>query len=475
MQELSAWSLLPPLLTIGLAILTRQVIPSLLLGAVVGFIILADFQFFTGLSNSVQGVVDVFKSDGAVRTILFGIMVGGIIHLARYTGGMQRLVQLLTDRARVAQGPVSTQLLGAAVTSCIFIESNLSLLTSGAVTGGPASQHRVSREQMAYVIQNTGLSVWSSVLINGWGAAMMGVIAVQVQLGLLQGEPFSILARAIVFNLFAWVSLIFVMLSVFNRLSFPAMRQANSRAAQGIELREGALPLMNDEPTATPGNGRVLNLLLPLLTMLCCVPLGLYVTGNGQISKGSGSTAVLWAVLAGQLAAFILYVLWQRRLSVNEFFRQLLIGYQSMMPLAVIMTLAFLIGNVASQLNIGAYLAALTADILPAAMTAGFVFVLAGAISLATGSSWGTFSIMIPIGIQLAVTAGADPYLAIGAAISGAILGDTISPISDTGIVTSMATRNDHMDHIRTQLPYCLSAAAVALLGFVLLGYYQAA
>lgn len=474
MFDFGIWTIMPPIVTIFLAVFTRQVILSLLAGVVAGFLVLSNFQIGNGLGSSVQGMVDVFKSEGAVKTILFGLMVGGVIHLARITGGMEGLVRLLTDKARIVKGPVSSQLLGSAIAGLIFIESNLALLTAGTVTGGLSSKYRVSREQMGYVIQNTGLSVWSSVLFNGWGAAMMGVIAVQAGKGFISGEPFSILAHAIVYNFFAWITFAFVLLSIFTRFSFPAMRRANVRAAQGIELREGAIPLVTELDPVQQGRAPCTsNLLLPLLAMIVSVPVGLYITGDGSISKGSGSTAVLWAVLVGQVVGALHYILIKRVLSVDQYFRELLIGYQSMVPLGVVMTLAFLIGNVCGELNVGGYLSEHINGYVPVSLSAAFVFIVAGVISLSTGTSWGTFSIMIPIGIQIAAASGADPYLIIGAAISGSIFGDTVSPISDTGIVTSMATRNDHMDHMKTQLPYCLVAGLVALLLYIAVGVTQ--
>lgn len=476
MFDFGIWTIMPPIVTIFLAVFTRQVILSLLAGVIAGFIVLSNFQFANGLGSSVQGMVDVFKSEGAVKTILFGLMVGGVIHLARITGGMEGLVRLLTEKARIVKGPISSQLLGCAIAGLIFIESNLALLTAGTVTGGLSSKYRVSREQMGYVIQNTGLSVWSSVLFNGWGAAMMGVIAMQAGKGFISGEPFNILANSIVYNFFAWVTLVFVLLSIFTRFSFPAMRRANQRALQGIELREGAIPLVTDVDESPEQKNRTpctSNLLLPLLAMIVSVPVGLYITGDGSISKGSGSTAVLWGVLVGQVVGAIHYILVKRVLTVDQYFRELLIGYQTMVPLGVVMTLAFLIGNVCGELNVGGYLSEHINGYLPVSLCAAFVFIIAAVISLSTGTSWGTFSIMIPIGIQIAAASGADPYLIIGAAISGSILGDTISPISDTGIVTSMATRGDHMDHIRTQLPYCLTAGLIALLLFIAVGVAQ--
>lgn len=461
------------MLTIVLAIVTREVILSLLSGIILGFLVLNDFHLGAGLAAASQGLVDVFKSDSSAKVLLFGLMVGGIIHLSRITGGMKGLIVLLTERTRLVRGPVSTQLLGVCLAGLIFIESNTSLLTAGTVAQSLGSRYRVSREQLAYVIRNTGLCVWSSVIFNGWGAAMMAIIASQTGKGFISGSPVAILAHSIVFNVFAWVTLAFVLISILTGWAFPAMSRANARAAAGQELRDGAVPLIDDEePELKDCRHSALNLIIPLLAMIATVPIGLYITGDGTFSAGSGSTSVLWGVLVGQLVGAVYYIFIRRILTVNEFFNELLQGYKTMIPLAVIMTLAFLIGNIAGDLDVGGYLAGQVHAFISPSFTAALIFAIACVISLATGTSWGTFSIMIPIGIQVAAAMHTDPYLVIGAAISGSIFGDAVSPISDTGIVASMATRNDLMDHIRTQLPYCLAAGLIALLIFMGLGLY---
>ncbi|MEN5035330.1 Na+/H+ antiporter NhaC family protein [Pseudomonas sp. TWI929] len=472
--ELGAWTLFPSVITICLAIFTRQVILSLLVGVISGSLILANFDVSSGLTNSAQGVIDVFHSDGAAKSIIFGIMIGGVVHLARITGGMNSMVDFLAHRVKVARGPVSTQLLAVLVSCVIFIESNIALLTSGSVTSPLAKRHRIAREQMAYIIKTAGISVWSSVMINGWGAVMMGVISVQIANGFIKGEPFEILAKSMVFNLFAWASLLLVFLSIFTNFAFPRMRAAQQRAAQGIEIRPGATPLLSpqDAPQRQAGES-VSNFLIPFLAMLCSVPVALYVTGDGNFMKGSGATSVFWAVLIGQVAGFVHYVFVKRLFSIEEYTKELLVGYQSMLPIAVVLTLAFFIGNISGQLNVGAYLSQHLNTFLSPGLTAAFVFAIAALISLSTGTSWGTFSIMIPIGIQLAVAAGVDPYLVIGAAISGSVLGDALSPISDTAIVCAMATGNDLMDHVKTQIPYSATAGLIALIGYAVIGSFS--
>ncbi|MGE8064572.1 Na+/H+ antiporter NhaC family protein [Pseudomonas sp. NPDC089569] len=470
MHEVGVWGLLSPAVTICLAIFTRQVILSLVVGCVAGFMVLSNFHVGHGLQSAVQGVVDVFKSDGVVRTLIFTVMISGVIHLARLTGGMKGLVNQISGRLRIVKGPISIQLLAGALASVVFIDSYLAMLTSGAATSELVRRHGVAREQVAYVLKNVGISAWSSAIFNGWGAMMLGIIAVQVENGSIQGNPFNILAHSIVYNLFAWASIAMVLVSIFTRFSFPGMRRAKQRAATGTELREGAVPLTALGEEEQISSASVSNLLVPLLSIFLFVPVGLYITGGGEIGNGSASTAILWAVLFGQCVGFVHYVLIKRVMNIETYFNRLVEGYQAMLPLVVVLTLAFLIGDLSSQLQIGQFLAQHFSVLMPVSLVAAFVFLVAALISLSTGTSWGTFSIMIPIGIQLAVSSGADPYLVIGAAISGAIFGDTTSPISDTGIVTATATGNNLMDHIKTQLPYCLTAAGIALVGFVILG-----
>lgn len=474
MHDYGIWSVIPPMLTIVLAVVTRQVILSLMLGIILGFLVLNNFHPGNGLAAAAQGLVDVLKSDSSARVLIFILMVGGIIHLARITRGMEGLILLLTERVQLVRGPITTQLLGICLAALIFIESNTSLLTAGIVTQSLGSRYRIAREQLAYIIRNAGLCAWSSVIFNGWGAAMLALISTQISKGFISGSPVTILAHSILYNVYAWATLAFVLISIFTRFSFLGMRKAKARAAAGVELRDGAIPLADEEdPSLKDCQPSAVNLAIPLLVTIAVVPAGLYITGDGTLSKGSGSTAVFWGVLIGQVVSAILYIFIKRILTVDEFFKELLQGYKSMVPMVVIMALAFLIGNIAGDLDVGGYLAGRLDSFMSPSFAAPLIFIMACIISLSTGTSWGTFAIMIPTGIQIATSMGGNPYLAIGAAISGSIFGDGVSPISDTGIMAAMATRNDLMDHVRTQLPYCFAAGFVALAIFIVLGVYD--
>lgn len=474
MVDYGIWTIITPLVTIGLAIWTRQVILSLLAGIFVGFTVINGFNPFSGIEATLDGIVGIFGSSGSTRTILFCFMVGGLIRLMQVTGGTKALVRYLTEKANIINNKKAVQLLAMFIACVIFIESSISIMAAGTSTNELAKRYGVSREKMAYVIQASCVSVCSSVMINGWGAAMMGVIGVQVSKGFVDGEPFGILAGSMIYNFMAWLTLASVVFYILSGVKWGPMGESEDRAATGKELRDGAFPITSDEDVevveTAQGKESLLNFLIPLIPTILMVPLGLYITGNGDLANGSGSTSVFWGVMLGTSVSFI-YFVGRKILDVEAFFKHLFAGYASMIPLGAIMTLAFLMGNVSGDLNTGAYITASIDGIIPSGFSAAFVFLIAVVMAISTGTSWGTFSIMIPIGIQIGAAVGIEPQLMIGAAISGAIFGDMTSPISDTGIVSSMATKNDHIDHIRTQFPYAIATGFVATVLFTICGF----
>lgn len=221
-----------------------------------------------------------------------------------------------------------------------------------------------------------------------------------------------------------------------------------------------------EEPPVTP---RAANMIVPIATLVVLMPLGLWITGDGDLREGSGSTSVLWAAL-GALASAWLLLLAQRAYSVDALVRTALRGAGGLVPLALILVLALALGDVAGQLGTGAYVARATEGVLPPVVFLPLVFVVSSAIAFSIGSSWGTFAIMIPIAVPAAVLLGLPPAPFLAAALSGGIFGDHCSPVSDTTIISSMAAATDHVDHVRTQLPYALAGGAVATVCFAVAG-----
>jgi Na+/H+ antiporter NhaC len=210
---------------------------------------------------------------------------------------------------------------------------------------------------------------------------------------------------------------------------------------------------------------------LPILAMLVMMPVGLLITGDGDLIKGSGSLAILWAVIAGIVTSWVM-LLAAGRASLNILMQVFMKGAGNLLPIATILLLALTLGDVAKLLGTGPYLAGIASTAVPQVFLAPLVFLVAGLIAFSVGSSWGTFAIMIPIAIPIATTLDLSVPLLLAAAISGGIFGDHASPISDTTVVASMASATDHIDHVRTQLPYALTAGGLAVLGFLLLSFW---
>ncbi|HHR6129924.1 TPA: Na+/H+ antiporter NhaC family protein [Providencia alcalifaciens] len=473
MHDYGIWTIITPIVTILLAILTRQVMLSLMLGILVGFTVINDHNVLLGIRGTVDGIIDTFSSAGNTRTIVFMVMIGGIMRLVVVTGGVRALVQLLTNKTKLIKNRTATQLLAIVITALIFIESSINQLVAGASTKNLARQYGVAPEKMSYLIQTACVSVCSSAIINGWGAVIMGLIGVQISQGLISGEPFDILIKSIGYNLMAWLSLATILFYVFTNVSWGPMKKAEMKYQEKFiagKLAESSLKNEEEEIIEHPNAHSALNFFIPILSTVLMVPVALYITGDGDFSKGSGSTSVYWGVMFGTAVSFCWFI-GRRLLNIDNFFKELFIGYASMLKISSIMILAFLMGNVSSELNTGAYIAEVTQGIMAPGFSIGFIFIISAIMSLATGTSWGTFAIMIPIGVQLGLSVGMPIEYMIGAAISGSIFGDMTSPISADAIVASMATDCDHIEHIRTQMPYALVTASFVLAIYLYLGF----
>lgn len=473
MQDYGIWTVITPIVTIILAILTRQVMLSLMLGILVGFTVIHDHNLLLGVQGTVDGIINTFSSAGNTRTIVFMVMIGGIMRLVVVTGGVRALVQLLTNKTKLIKNRRATQLLAIIITSLIFIESSINQLVAGASTKNLARQYGVAPEKMSYIIQTACVSVCSSAIINGWGAVIMGLIGVQISQGLIQGEPFDILITSIGYNLMAWLSIATILFYVFTNISWGPMKKAEDKYQQDFIAGKIALSQNQDNDDDIidhPNAYSSLNFFIPILSTVLMVPIALYITGDGDFSKGSGSTSVYWGVMFGTAVSFCWFI-GRRLLNIDDFFKELFIGYANMLKISSIMILAFLMGNVSAELNTGAYIAEVTQGVMAPGFSIGFIFIISAIMSLATGTSWGTFAIMIPIGVQLGLSVGMPVEYMIGAAISGSIFGDMTSPISADAIVASMATDCEHIEHIRTQMPYALVTASIVLAIYLYLGF----
>ncbi|MCP4246436.1 MAG: sodium:solute symporter [bacterium] len=476
------WSLLPPVLAIVLAIGTRQVFLSLMAGIWVGYLVLAGWNPLAGTVDSLDALVAVFKDSGNTSVVLFSGLVGSLIALIQRSGGVDGFVEWVRD-LRLVRGRRSAGLLAMAVGLIVFIESSITCLVTGAVARPLFDKLRMSREKLAYVCDTSSAPVCILFPLNGWGA----FILTQLAASQFVDEPLPLLLRSIPLNFYALVSLALLAFVLVSGKDFGPMRTAERRADREGKLhRDGAQPMISDEVLALPPEPgvrrRPLNMVLPVVVLVATVPVGLAYTGlrgleadqprtlMNVLGACSGSTSVFWAVTAAVVFAGLLYRV-QGIMKVKEFVDVSMKGAAALVPLALLMVMAFAIGHLCRhELNTGGYVASIVGENLAGWLVAPIVFVVAGAIAFSTGTSWGTFAIMLPIALPIADASGAPLALAVAAVLGGGVFGDHCSPISDTTIVSSMASACDHIDHVRTQLPYALTAGAAAAVLYLLAG-----
>ena len=467
MNDPAWYSVLPPLLAIALAIGTKQVILSLFAGIWMGHTLLNPFNPLTGIVEGLDGVINVFTDPGDARVLVFTLLIGPLIATIERSGGVRGFVHFLETRHWVHNG-VRAQFLAWGTGLIIFVESSITLLVAGSVSRPLFDRYQVSREKLAYLIDSTSAPVCVMIPLNAWGAFIISLVASS---GI--ENPLQTFIASVPLNLYPIAAILLAGLVIWKNINIGPMKKAEERTRSGQLLWPGAIPLVDvsaeyevSEENEIPSS---LFMVLPILAMIFMMPLALYVTGEGNIINGSGSVSVLWSVSFGIVVGWIM-MLTTGNSSIGELMQIFMKGAGDLLPIAIILLLALALGDVASELGTGIYVANLVSGNVSPVLLAPLVFIVSAFIAFSMGSSWGTFGIMIPIAIPIAVTLGLPVPLLLAAAISGAIFGDHASPISDTTVLASMASASDHIEHVRTQLPYALIAATVATIGFVLIG-----
>jgi Na+/H+ antiporter NhaC len=469
MTDPSWYSILPPVLAIALAIWSKQVILSLFAGIWIGYTLLNGLNPVAGAAHSLDGIIAVFGDGGDARVLLFTLLIGSLIATIELSGGVRGFVHFLETRRWVHNGK-RAQVLAWVTGLVIFIESNITLLVAGSVSRPLFDRYRISREKLAYLIDSTSAPVCVMIPLNAWGAVIISLVA---STGV--ANPLETFIASIPYNLYAIAAILLSAVVIWN-IDLGPMKKAERRTQAGELLWPGAMPLVDTsaEQQGEQADGPIPSaafMAAPIATMILMMPASLYITGDGNLIEGSGSVSILWSVSMAIGVAWIM-ILARRRSSVAELMQTFMKGAGALLPISAILLLALALGDVAGILRTGDYVASLVGANIPVVLLAPLIFLTSAFIAFSVGSSWGTFAIMIPIAIPIAVNLDLPLPLYLGAAISGAIFGDHSSPISDTTVVASMAAATDHIDHVRTQLPYALLAGAIAAVGFLILGLF---
>lgn len=426
---------------------------SLFGGIVLGIFLLNDFSFFNALNETFSLFASLLSEGWVLKTLGFAILVGSVTALIEKSGGIEGFVSFTQDRKNTVNSKRNALLVPYFIGVFIFIESSITSLIAGAVGKPLCDKENVSHAKLAFVCDSTSAPISSLIVLNGWGALLLGLIATQIELGVIGGDGVSVLINAVLYNFYAMSALVVTFLAIWFNVDLGSMKNAK------IGVIENAF--------SNNASKSMYYMILPIGLMIVSVFVFLYITGNGNILKGSGSSAIFYTMLSTLLFIFV-YYLGTKNMNFKTYYTTAYGGAKKLFPIALILLFAFAIGQVTTEMKTGLYLASLASETLHVYFLGGIIFLLSSIIAFSTGTSWGTFSIMVPVAVPMAVGMDANVALAIGAVISGGVFGDHCSPISDTTIISSMAADCEVVEHVKTQLPYALISGSVAFTLFVL-------
>ena len=484
------WSLAPPVVAILLAVLFRQVVLALVAGIWIGSTLLLDFNALAGfLEVGSRFVIGAVTDRDRAHIIIFSLMFGGLAGILSRSGGARGFAGLITRFARTARrGQVSAMLMALVV----FFDDYANVIIRGNLMRPITDGLRVSREKLAFLTDTGAASVASTVIVSTWVGYEVGLIDQGLQLIDYPEDGYSVFLRTIPYRFYPIFSFVLAMAVGFLGRDFGPMRVAEQRALRlGQPLRPGSEPatesLDEDPAVASRSSGLWMVGLFPIIAILVTAGVAIWWTGvqalassgaadyglRDVVTSSDSYVSLLWASTAGCVTGIVLAVA-GRILSLGSAIGAWVAGLKSMVLAIVILVLAWSIGDVTAELHAAQYLVQVLQNVLNPTLLPTLTFIVAGVMAFATGTSWATMAVLMPLVIPLshALAEGAglapavsDPILmgVVGAVLAGAVFGDHCSPISDTTVLSSMASACDHMDHVKTQLPYALSAAGIAI------------
>ncbi len=476
------WSLVPPLVAIVLALITKEVYSSLFCGIVVGGLFYNQFN--------VIGTVNTVLQDGLIASItgtagnfIFLAVLGALIVLVNRAGGSAAFGEWAQKHIKTKVGAM---LCTFALGVLIFIDDYFNCLTVGSVMRPITDTHKVSRAKLSYLIDATAAPVCMIAPISSWAAAVADYTSGVTNAA---GEPISSLAlfcRAIPYNYYSLLTLVFIIAIVLMKFDFGPMKKHEINAANGDLFTYGGEVISEDSAPTSDSKGHVMDLVLPILVLIVVSIISLLYVGGfftaGSGAQGSfvnafGNTDASFGLPMGGLIALIftiIYMICRRRLSFKEAMECIPKGLAAMVPAILILTMATSLKTMTNMLGSDVFVQNALADagslqnFLPA-----IIFLVACGISFATGTSWGTFGILIPIVLSVFPAGSELVVIGMSACLAGAVCGDHCSPISDTTIMSSAGAQCEHVNHVSTQLPYAITVAAVSFVSYLITGFMQ--
>jgi Na+/H+ antiporter NhaC len=487
-------TILPPIIAILFALVFREVVVSLMIGIWLGAFFLFDYSPFRALLGVVDYfAVEVLTDRDHVSIVVFTLFLGGLVGVVTRSGGMKGIVQSISGLANSARrGQFATWIIGL----LIFFDDYANCLIVGNTMRPISDRLRISREKLSYIVDATAAPVSSIALISTWIGFEVGLIGDGLTKYGIDGDPYLIFLQTIPYRFYPIFSIIMILFVISLNRDMGAMFHAEKRAREkGEVLRPGSTPIVDTESESLlPKTGisvRWYNAAIPILFLVVATFAGLYFNGYNNmleatprlvenasfseiLANADSFRVLLWTSFLGSIIAIVMAVS-QRILSLKESLSSMIAGMRSMMMAMIILSLAWSIGSVCKELETANYIVKMCSGVITPGMLPALTFIMAALISFATGSSWATMAILIPIIIPIAHQIGMTNAFvdngsmhtlvtSLSSILAGAVFGDHCSPISDTTIMSSMSAGIDHIDHVRTQLPYAVTVAVVGLL-----------
>lgn len=469
------WALVPPVMAIGLALITKEVYSSLFVGVLMGGILYSGFSFEGTITHIFEdGMISVLSDSYNVGILIFLVILGAMVCLMNRAGGSAAFGQFAADHIK---GRVGAELATILLGCLIFIDDYFNCLTVGSVMRPVTDKFKVSRAKLAYLIDATAAPICIIAPISSWAAAVTGFV---------EGEDgFSIFVRAIPYNFYAILTIVMMIGMVLLRTEFGSMKFHEKNALKGDLYTTPGRPYDTEKQPEVSVRGTVLDLLIPIISLIICCMIGMLYTGgffSGEdfVTAFSQSDASLGLTMGSFFGLLITIGLYQVRrvLKFSECMACIPEGFKSMVPAIMILSFAWTLKAMTDSLGADVYVATVVAssarsllNFLPA-----IIFVVGCFLAFATGTSWGTFGILIPIVVAVFENSNPDlMIISISACMAGAVCGDHCSPISDTTIMASAGAQCEHVNHVTTQLPYAVTAAAVSFVSYIIAGFVQSA
>ena len=465
------WSLMPPIVAIALALLTKEVYLSLFAGCALGALLTAEFHPWIAFDTLFNTMID--SVDFSI--LMFMILLGMIVMLMQESGGTRAYGEWASSHLKSKRSAlVTTSLLGA----LIFVDDYFNCLTVGSVMRPVTDKYKVSRAKLAYIIDATAAPVCIIAPISSWAAAVNSYVPAGSSM-----SGFEMFVKTIPFNLYAILTLYMVFFTSIVGFDFDLMKKHEENALKGDLFTSGH----QEDQTAAPVNekGKVIDLVIPIITLIICCVIGMIYTGGffggaNLVEAFSNSDASVGLGM-GSICALIIIVIvymFRRVMSFKDCMACIPEGFKAMVPAILILTFAWTLKAMTDSLGAAEFVANAVKSVAGSFMSLlpAIIFLIGCFLAFATGTSWGTFGILIPI--VVAVFANSDPTLmiiSISACMAGAVCGDHCSPISDTTIMASAGAQCDHVNHVSTQLPYVVVVAAVSFVTYIIAGFVRTA